>query len=120
MANLDPRIGQLMRNGKIVHYAFVNGYDKPEFAGTLEEVEVALGLRKPAVSRKAKASQEDRDYLVHIEKKYPAWNEKGGFDLEVKAQNAKEAVKLARREMDMQCMFGRMDGPVSYKARRAS
>lgn len=40
----DPRIG-VLNSG--VYYAFVDGPHKPETRGTLEEVEIALGLRTP-------------------------------------------------------------------------
>ncbi|MFD0669740.1 hypothetical protein ACT80S_18620 [Ramlibacter sp. MAHUQ-53] len=45
--HLDPRIGYLS-NGQ--YYAFVNGngWGKEPFYGTLEEVEIALGLRQPS------------------------------------------------------------------------
>ncbi|AFU86755.1 hypothetical protein D869_gp159 [Caulobacter phage CcrRogue] len=42
--NIDPRIG-VLNSG--VYYAYVNGYHQPETRGTLEEVEIALGVRKP-------------------------------------------------------------------------
>lgn len=41
-AALDPRIG-ILCSGRF--YCFPNGYAAPEFEGTLQEVEVALGLR---------------------------------------------------------------------------
>jgi hypothetical protein len=54
--NLDPRIG-VLNSG--VYYAFAHGYNKPETRGTLEEVEIALGLRAappaPKKGRKTKS-----------------------------------------------------------------
>lgn len=41
---MHPSIGQLS-NGRF--YSYVNSYAKEPFEGTLEEVEVALGLRAP-------------------------------------------------------------------------
>jgi hypothetical protein len=59
--NIDPRIGAL-NSGKF--YAFVNGYHAPAVEGTLEEVEIALGLRKPAV--KARAAKPAQTYVATV------------------------------------------------------
>ena len=70
---LDPRIGALA-TGRF--YAFVNGYDKPHFEGTLHQVEQALGLRRQEGSAAARA---DRDWDVRLSFEYPAWDEREGI-----------------------------------------
>lgn len=42
---LDPRVGILMRNGAPVFYAYHQGNGADPIEGTLQEVEVALGLQ---------------------------------------------------------------------------
>ncbi len=118
---MDSRIGQLMRGGEIVHYAFVNGYDADPVEGTLEQVEIALGLRRPPkrVRKAVRRVAELKPYQVHIEKKYPAWDEVGGFDWHVQAYNAKDAERKARQYAADNWISGRMEGPVFYRARRA-
>lgn len=44
MSNLDPRIGYL-NSGKFYAYVNGHGYGKEPTFGTLEEIEIALGLR---------------------------------------------------------------------------
>jgi len=117
---MDPRIGQLIRDGRAVHYAFVNGYSADPIEGTLEQVEIALGLRRPA-ARPGKLVRRVitlKPYLVHIEKKYPAWDEVGGFDWPIDARNGKEAVQKARKHAGDNWISGRMEGPIFYRARR--
>lgn len=92
-ANLDPRIGML-NSGKF--YAFVNGYDKPETTGSLEQVEAALGLRlAPASLPAVKFSVWD----VKLTFQYPAWDETTGIDYPgIVAKNKSEANANARRQ----------------------
>lgn len=125
---MDARIGQLMRSGAIVHYAYVNGYGAEPVEGTLEQVEIALGLRaapvtptpiKPVRKAGTKRAPAYRDYIVHITKKYPAWYEVGGFDHRVSATSAKAAISQARKDMARDCMFDRFDGAITYTVRRA-
>lgn len=112
---MDARIGQLMRNGKIVHYAFLIGFDRPAVEGSQEEIEIALGLR--VISSKPARPVCDKSYIVHIEKKYPAWDEKGGFNVPVDAPNAKEAIKRVRKHAADNWISGSTEGPVYYRAR---
>ncbi|NIF40195.1 hypothetical protein F3J14_04605 [Burkholderia sp. Tr-862] len=94
-AKLDPRIGML-NSGKF--YAFVNGYDKPETIGTLEEVETALGLRCAAPIRKV---QPFKRYNVHMTFEFPAWDEVNGYWYDdVVARSKSEANKRARSLAD--------------------
>ncbi|MBN3744724.1 hypothetical protein G3N96_04650 [Burkholderia sp. Se-20373] len=96
-AKLDPRIGML-NSGKF--YAFVNGYDRPETIGTLEEVETALGLRKVTNVRRARKSlrgQAFKTYNVHMTFEFPAWDEVDGYWYDgIAARNKSEANKKAR------------------------
>ncbi|TES65655.1 hypothetical protein E2P84_36620 [Burkholderia cepacia] len=96
-AKLDPRIGML-NNGKF--YAFVNGYDKPEIIGTLDEVETALGLRKAATVRRVRKSLRGlpfKTYNVHMTFEFPAWDEKQGYWYDgIAARSKSEANKIAR------------------------
>lgn len=108
---MDARIGKL-NSGKF--YAFVSGYDKPATYGTLEQVEIALGLRK--ASPKAKTL---RSYEVTVTPAIVvyagAW--KGdSYTVDVSAYTAADAIKQARakrREED-----GRFAVPAAYKASR--
>lgn len=64
---MDPRIGILCCEGKQVFYAFVDGYHKPEFRGTLDQVEVALGIRTAPVARPvAKPIKTLRTYVARL------------------------------------------------------
>lgn len=86
---MDARIGTL-NNGQF--YAFVNGYDAPEVRGTLEEVEVALGLRAAPVSQGTR-------YNVTIRFQYPAWDEKDGIVYpDVPARSKSEAIAYVRSQ----------------------
>jgi len=79
---MDARIGQLMRNGAIVHYAYVSGYAAEPVEGTREQVEIALGLRAapaPAAPVKAAKPAASKEYNVLITFQYPAWNEVNGI-----------------------------------------
>lgn len=95
---LDPRIGKL-NSGK--YYAFVDGYDRPEFIGTLEEVEIALGLRqKPVRAKRVRKSLKGlpfKKYNVHMTFEFPAWDEKQGYWYDgIAARSKSEANKIAR------------------------
>jgi hypothetical protein len=123
---MDARIGQVMRAGQIIHYAFANGYDAPPVEGSQEAVEVALGLRIPfsapvmaASMVPRKATSELHQYIVNVRKKFPAWDEHGGFDHNVSATSKSTAIKHARADMDKDCMFTGSMGPIYYKARLA-
>lgn len=91
MTHLDPRIGTL-NSGQF--YAFVDGYDAPEVVGTLQEVEVALGLRSEVAA--PVPSQGDR-YTVTLRFQYPAWDEVGGIVYsDVLARSKAEAIATVR------------------------
>jgi len=69
-AQLDPRIGSLA-DGR--YYTFAHGYDKPETVGTLQQVELALGIALKPVSKPLKTF----DVVMRFE--YPAWDERDGI-----------------------------------------
>lgn len=90
--HLDQRIGQL-NNGR--YYAFVNGYDKPEFVGALDEVQCALGLRQqqPVAARAHNMTLWD----VRLRFQYPAWDEVDGILYTgIEAPNKSAANRIAR------------------------
>lgn len=91
MRHLDPRIGTL-NSGRF--YAFVQGYDQPETVGTLEEVEIALGLRQvasPASTSYSRAKDTNREFIVTMTQ--------GGEETETveRANSAAQAISKARR-----------------------
>jgi hypothetical protein len=91
---MDPRIGKL-NSGK--YYAYVNGYNQEPVEGTLEQVEVALGIRE-VVSVAAPMKQEGKVYNVLLTFQYPAWDEKEGILYrDIYASSKSDAVAQARR-----------------------
>jgi hypothetical protein len=124
--HLDPRIG-ILNSG--VHYAFIDGYDKPEFRGTREQVEQRLGLRPQpqpggAASRGRTQPAKPRSvYLysvrVSVDRAMDAWHgtdRSASYTAEVYAANAREAVKKARQERRDE--EGRFAAPATFKATR--
>ena len=118
--HLDSRIGQL---GNGHYYCFHNGYDKPEFVGTLEQVEIALGLRQPPkkqVSPQPRASQRLRTYVVTITPRFVMYADSatfGEYTVEVDAKSNAEAISVARKERTEN--EGRFAVPATYRARLA-
>ena len=93
---LDPRIGLL---GSGSFYCFPQGYSKPEFVGTQEEVEAALGLRSPALQ--AGDRKQLREYTVFVSPKIVTFAGSGTFgeyQQDVFARTRAEAIKIARAE----------------------
>lgn len=100
--NLDPRIG-VLNNGR--YYAFVDGHGLPEFVGTLEEVEVKLGIRAatpepaaPTVATEPSTSRE-RTWDVRLSFQYPAWDEVGGVWYRGIVASSKSAANAMARKM---------------------
>lgn len=58
-------------------------------------------------------------YTVTVTPKYPAWNDRGTV-FEIVAQNAKEAISKARRQMWNEGTYDRHDGALSYRATKAA
>lgn len=124
MPAIDPRIGELMRMGQTVHYAFL-GQDYREGApealsAWLDGIEIAA---EPAASVKPSAASgtgttvRGRDYVVNVSVKHPAWNDHP-FDKTVFARTARDAEKQVRDWMWNQGLHTRLDGPLIVKARR--
>lgn len=98
---LDPRIGQLV-NGQF--YAFLDGYDQPEFRGSLGEVKNAIGRIDGHLHQTFKArcetnkQKEDlKSWQVQIRFEHPAWDEKDGiWYRDVIAKTKSEAIKHVR------------------------
>lgn len=92
---LDSRIG-MMNSGKF--YCFPEGNGKPEFIGTLEEVEAALGIRPAVIAPVAPTKLVDRLWRVKLTFQYPAWDEVNGIEyLDILASRKAEANAIARR-----------------------
>lgn len=87
----------MLNSGKF--YCFPNGNGQPEFTGSLEEVEVALGLRTglPAPVALAKTVADNRRWTVRLTFQYPAWDEVNGIEyLGILASGKAEANAIAR------------------------
>lgn len=98
---MDPRIGMLMREGKPLYYAFADGYTKPAVEGTLEAVEVKLGLRHRAAHRAAasRAGKPCKEWNITMRFQYPAWDEKDGIEYRgISARSRSEANRIAARQ----------------------
>lgn len=95
MNQIDARIGQL-GSGKF--YAYANGYNAEPTIGTLEEVEVALGLKaaqpKPTAT---KAKPAARQYEVTVTPKFSDWRS-GQYTTIITAKDRASAISKARRE----------------------
>lgn len=110
MVNLDPRIGRLL-SGR--YYCFPNGYDKPEFIGTLEKVKSALGILGSA-----KKDQDCRNYEVIVTPVITAYAGSVVFDecsVRVCARSHAEAIKIVRRKRYDE--EGRHGVKAAYRAR---
>src|SRR5690554_7886824 len=91
---MDGRIGQL-NNGKF--YAYPEGYNAEPFIGTLEEVEVALGLREKQEAPATKP-RPVKTYTVKVRFQFPAWDETDGLEYPgIVARSKSEANSKARR-----------------------
>jgi hypothetical protein len=101
----------------------VNGYDKPPVEGTLEEVETALGIRRPGVSAlpaipKAASPREGarhlRPYIVTL-----LWQGGDPEEIEIMATSHADAIRRGREWKNME--YGRTQScntlPCRYKAR---
>ena len=59
---------------------------------------------------------EQMEYKVHAWKKFPAWDEKDGFDYVIQASSKAAAIKQARRIMADAGHTGGGCGPAYFKA----
>lgn len=112
---MHPSIGQL-NGGKF--YSYLNGYGSEPFFGTLEEVEVAMGLRpQPALSPAAPAESKRKCFDVTMRFQYPAWNEaKGIVYRSIEADSKSEANAMARRMADQDGHLAGGKGRVTFSA----
>lgn len=95
--SLDPRIGMLT-SGKF--YCFPKGAGQPEFEGTLDEVEAALGIRRepPVLAVVPKSASSNRLWNVRLTFQYPAWDEVNGIEYPgIPAHSKTAANAIARR-----------------------
>ncbi len=136
MDHLDPRIGTLVRGMETVYYAFVHGYQADPLEGSLEQVEVALGLRQapsaqaaaapspvPARRRPASSGTALREYTVTVTPSmvtyaggsYTGSATFGEYTVQVLAKSHAQALQKARRERRDE--EGRFGVPASFKAR---
>lgn len=85
----------MLNSGKF--YCFPKGHGQPELIGTLEEVEVALDLRKQPAARVAKA-EKLKTWNVKLSFQYPAWDEVNGIEYaDIQARSKAEANAIAHR-----------------------
>lgn len=117
---MDPRIG-ILNSG--VHYAFVDGYDKPEFRGTLAEVERALGIEIKTAQVTRRRSLKRYEVTVtpavvgYTSTGYGGGSERhGSYTVEIDAETARKAEQEARKAYRDE--EGRMAPGVTCKARR--
>jgi hypothetical protein len=90
---MDVRIGTIIRNGQQFFYAFANGYDAPETVGSLEEVEIALGLWSASPKQIAKRVELYRDYVVTLTWHGDRTEEE---EIVVSAKNHSQAIQKGR------------------------
>lgn len=118
---MDPRIG-MMNNGKF--YAFVHGPDEPETVGTVEEVEIALGIRQSlAAQANVQGSSEPVSrnlWNVKLTFQFPAWDEGGGIDYaDIEANSKSEANRIARKLAERDGHLGSGKGRATFTATEA-
>ncbi|WP_199028810.1 hypothetical protein [Ralstonia sp. ASV6] len=121
--NLDPRIG-LLSSGKF--YTFPNGPHKPEFIGTLEEVEARLGLPESCAEEAQPVKLRSlRDFEVTVKPKVVAhsgggWSGAsqtfGEYTVRVSARTHSDAITKVRQERNEQ--EGRHGIKANFRAKR--
>lgn len=90
---MDARIG-VLNSGKF--YAYPNGYAAEIVIGTLQEVEIALGLQ-PSVIQTAPVQKMGKRYSALLTFESPAWDEVNGLEYrDIEAANKSEANAIAR------------------------
>lgn len=98
---MDARIGQVVREGKTIYYAFIGGRELSNLveSDNEQDIEDLLDGKTPAakpVAPKQAEKAQGTTYIVHVSMQWPAWNEKEGYDVEVQANSKAEANKLVR------------------------
>lgn len=112
VAAIDPRIGVLMRRGRVVYYAYAHGYDRPPTEGSLKRVMACLGLRS-----RARSVQGARVFVVTVTPRwltYGSHGENGSYTIEVTAPTRDVAIAKARQERRHE--EGRYGLPAHYRA----
>lgn len=90
---MDARIGEL-NGGKF--YAYVNGYNAAPVTGSLEQVEIALGLR--AASAPFAVTPAVKVFNVTMIFEYPSWSTVNGIQYAgIEAATKAAAIRTARR-----------------------
>lgn len=115
MTSLDPRIGQL-NSGK--YYCFADGYRKPEFVGTLDQVQARLHSR--AAGKPVRPSREVHNFDVTIAPRqivYAGSWRSGVYTVRVQATTHAQAISKARAARRLE--EGRFAMPASFSARRS-
>lgn len=111
---IDPRIGKLS-SGK--YYCFPKGHGGPEFIGTLEEVEAALGIQREAPAVPCRSAIQVRFWTVTLTFQYPAWDESAGIVYrDIFAGGKAEANAIARRRATLDGHLGGGKGRVKFTA----
>lgn len=112
---MHPAIGQL-NSGKF--YSYIHGYSAEPFMGTLEEVEVAMGLREQvAAGPKPRALPKAKTFDVVMTFQYPAWDEQEGIVYRsIEASSKREANSIARRQADGDGHLAGGKGRVRFQA----
>lgn len=112
---MHPSIGQL-NGGKF--YSYLNGYSSEPFVGSLEEVEVAMGLRPQAVRPAVEPTVSKRKcFDVTMRFQYPAWDEADGIVYRsIEADSKSEANAMARRMADQDGHLAGGKGRVTFIA----
>jgi len=113
VAAIDPRIGVLMRQGRVVYYAYANGYDRPPTEGSLKRVMASLGLRS-----RARDLGHARLFIVTVTPRwltYGSHGVNGPYVVEVRAPS--RAVAIAKVRQERRFEEGRHGVPADYRAR---
>ncbi len=112
---MHPSIGQL-NGGKF--YSYLNGYSDEPFFGTLEEVEVAMGIRpQPTPCSPETAVAKRKCFDVTMRFQYPAWDEVDGIMYRlIEADCKSEANAMARRLADQDGHLVGGKGRVTFSA----
>lgn len=118
---MHPAIGQLS-NGKF--YAYIKGHENEPFMGTLEEVEVAMGLRAPPEPAPAdgevtpaEPATQRKTFDVTMRFQYPAWDEVEGVHYQgIIAATKREANDEARAMACSNDLLGWGKGRVTFTA----
>ncbi|PBV09266.1 hypothetical protein CJU35_05275 [Pseudomonas aeruginosa] len=112
---MHPAIGQL-NGGKF--YSYLHGYSAEPIVGTLEEVEIAMGLRpEPTPSPAVPVASKRKSFDVTMRFQYPAWDEVDGIVYRsIEADSKSEANAMARRMADQDGHLAGGKGRVTFSA----